>query len=352
MIQNKYPTTPLSEKCITFFDFLRFILAQIVLIGHGIGFFFGYWDGFFPNQLPYPQQIAVVGFFAVSGFLICSSAMANFKYKGADPTRYFVERASRIYTTLIPALIFVYTTDVFFARMFPEAELLANLSLKNLLYNFLLIPSMPLGTMRPIWSLMFEWWIYILFGGLVFFRKRWILCSICIWLGANYTFGANAKGEAGHLELIWLTGALGAYYFNQITCQKCIVQTAWFTCIIAGAIYLLTRNSYNLLAGIFFSIGIISVAANLNADKSPPSLIKKKLYASLANFSFTLFLTHYTVLYWSHKLIEDKPLGFITSFLISNIIAALIAALTERHHKLVSQYILNALRKNPSSNTG
>lgn len=101
------PTRPLSEKCITFFDFLRFSLAHIVLVGHGIGFFYGYWGGFFPNQVPYPQQIAVVGFFLVSGFLICRSVMANLKYKGADAARYFSDRFSRTYTTLIPSLLFV-----------------------------------------------------------------------------------------------------------------------------------------------------------------------------------------------------------------------------------------------------
>lgn len=337
--------TPLSEKCINFFDFLRFSLAQIVLIGHGIGFFFGYWNGFFPHQAPYPQQIAVVGFFVVSGFLICRSVIANFRYKGADATRYFIDRAVRIYTTLIPALIFVYIVDSIFARSFPEAELLINLNLEKLFYNLLLIPSMPLGTMRPIWSLMFEWWIYIFFGGLVFFRKRWILCAICIWIGAKYTFSVNAQGEAGHLELIWFAGALGACCFDRITCYKHIALVGWTTCIIAGAIYLYTKDSYNVMAGIFFSAGLIALAAALNADKGPVSARKKKTYASLAGFSFTLFLTHYTVLYWTHKIFGSSALGFILSILTSNAIAAIIALGTEQHYRSISEYILKSLQR-------
>ncbi|WP_095155528.1 acyltransferase [Pseudomonas sp. Irchel 3E13] len=336
---------PLSEKCITFFDFLRFSLAQVVLIGHGIGIFYGYWGGFFPERVPYPQQIAVVGFFFVSGFLISRSVMANFKYKGADASRYFVDRFARIYTTLIPALIFVYLVDTLFARFFPQAELLVYVNLQTFFYNLLLIPSVPLGTMRPIWSLMFEWWIYILFGGLVFFRKRWILCLICIWFGAKYTFKVNSQGEAGHLELIWLAGAIGAFWFDRLTRFASTTRVALIAFVAAGAIYLYTKNSYHLVAGLILSAGLVALAARLNADESPVSAAKKSRYATLAGFSFTLFLTHYTVLFWIQKVLGSNTLGFMLSMFLSNVLAFLIAWCTERHHKAVSEYLLGLLRQ-------
>lgn len=339
---------PLSEKCITFFDFLRFSLAQVVLIGHGIGIFYGYWGGFFPEQVPYPQQIAVVGFFVVSGFLISRSVMANFKYKDADASRYFVDRFARIYTTLVPALFFVYLVDSLFGHFFPEAELLVYVNLKTFFYNLLLIPSVPLGTMRPIWSLMFEWWIYILFGGLVFFRKRWILCLICIWLGAKYTFKVNAQGEAGHLELIWLAGAIGAFWFDRLTRFAGAARVALIAFAAAGAIYLYTKNSYHLVAGLIFSVGLVALAARLNADDSPVSAAKKNRYAVLAGYSFTLFLTHYTVLYWIQKALGSNTLGFVLSIVLSNVLALLIAKGTEQHHKAVSEYLLGLLRQGKS----
>lgn len=336
---------PLSEKCITFFDFLRFSLAQIVLVGHGVGIFYGYWGGFFPEQVPYPQQIAVVGFFMVSGFLISRSVMANFKYKGADATRYFVDRFARIYTTLVPALVFVYLVDSLFGRFFPDAELLVYVNLKTFFYNLLLIPSMPLGTMRPIWSLMFEWWIYILFGGLVFFRKRWILCLVCILFGAKYTFTVNSQGEAGHLELIWLAGAMSAYWFDRLTRFTNNSRIAWMTSLTAGAIYLYTKDAYHLLAGLIFSAGLVALAARLNADERPVRAAKKHRYATLAGYSFTLFLTHYTILYWIQKAIGSNTLGFVLSMALSNLLAFLIAWGTERHHKTVSEYLLGLLRQ-------
>ncbi|WP_421527616.1 acyltransferase family protein [Pseudomonas brenneri] len=106
--------SPLSPRCITYFDCLRFLLAQTVVVGHGFGFFFNYWGGFFPSKAPYIQSIAVVGFFFVSGFLICRSALANIKYKDGNYARYYVDRLSRVYTTLVPCLIFVFLVDLFF----------------------------------------------------------------------------------------------------------------------------------------------------------------------------------------------------------------------------------------------
>lgn len=336
---------PLSEKCVTFFDFLRFGLAQVVLIGHGIGMFYNYWGGFFPERIPYLQQIAVVGFFFVSGFLICRSVMTNFKYKGGDATHYFVDRFARIYTTLIPSLLFVLVADLLFSCAYPEAALLTYVSAKNFIYNLGLIPSMPLGTLRPIWSLMFEWWIYILFGGLVFFRKRWFLCLICIWMGAKYTFTVNAQGEAGHLEVIWFAGALGAFWFDRLTQRTEIARLSWPAFIGAVAIYLYTKNSYHLVAGLLMTLGLVLLAARLNSDEEAVSQVKKQRYAALAGFSFTLFMTHYTVLYWIQQALGSTTIGFLSSILLANLLAFALAYCTERHHKTVAVLLLELVRR-------
>lgn len=336
---------PLSEKCITFFDFLRFSLAQIVLVGHGIGFFYGYWGGFIPNQVPYPQQIAVVGFFLVSGFLICRSVMANLKYKGADAARYFSDRFSRIYTTLIPSLLLVFVIDKSFGLFYPQAELLSYSSLKIFFNNLLLIPSMPFGTLRPIWSLMFEWWIYIFFGGLVFFRKHWIFATLCLFLGAKYTFWENAKGEAGHLEIIWFTGALGAYYFDRLTLRRLPAVWTWLLFAAAAAIYLYSKQAYNLLAGLLMAGGLVLLAARLNGDSAAVSSARKARWASLAGFSFTLFLTHYSILYWIQQVLGSSTAGFVLAMLLANIVAFFIAYGTERHHKAVSECMLGWVRR-------
>ncbi|MEW5715693.1 acyltransferase [Pseudomonas sp. SB113] len=333
--------SPLSSRCVTYFDCLRFLLAQVVVIGHGFGFFFGYWGGFFPSKAPYIQSVAVVGFFFVSGFLICRSAMANIRHKGGDYMRYYVDRLSRVYVTLIPCLIFVFLVDLLFSFQFSDFELGVNLTFSTFFKNLLLIPSMPFGTMRPIWSLMFEWWIYILFGGIVFFRKNWIFSAICIGIGGYYTFRVNAKGEAGHLELIWMAGAVASLVFERIRKYEYSRYIAWASLSFAIIIYFLTCDAYNIFAGLLFSSGLLFIAVHFNGSEVSFDSRVSWCFNKLAGYSFTLFLTHYTVLYWLHKMGASGAVGLFLAFVLANIIAFIIASVTENYHKHVSAKALS-----------
>lgn len=326
----------------TYFDFVRFFLAQVVVIGHGFGFFFGYWNGFFPLRVPYIQSIAVVGFFFVSGFLICRSVLSNFEYKGGDYVRYFVDRFARIYTTLIPCLVFVWLAD-YTCGLLISGEVQSALTVKAFLKNLSLVPSVPFGTMRPVWSLMFEWWLYILFGGIVFFNKNKIVSLICIGLGGYYTFHVNTKGEAGHLELIWFFGALSAYLFDKLGRLAGAKYIALVALLAAVVGYMTSLNAYNIIAGLLFSSGLLLVAVSCNSNTAMVSPRTSFVFNWLAGYSFTLFLTHYTVLFWLQKYGFSGFSGLFVSVLLSNVIAFAIANFTERYHKPMSAKLLGSI---------
>lgn len=321
------------------------LLAQLVLVGHAFGFYFNYWNGFFPEKAPYIQSVAVVGFFVVSGFLICRSALSNIEYRGGDYIRYYVDRFARIYTALLPCLAFVLVVDYLFLKVLGGFELDSNLGIKTLINNILLKPSMPFGTMRPIWSLMYEWWIYILFGGLVFLRKNWFVGVACVCLGGYFTFAVNAKGEAGHLEFIWFLGAVGAFYFDKFHSST----YAWriFAVAIVGAIlvYMRTLDAYNLLAGSLLSISVIALAVGFNSNRSEVAPRVSSFFNILAGYSFTLFLTHYSVLFWLHKLGLVGLHGLVIAVVLSNVIAYLIAKHTESYHKDISLRLIKLFRR-------
>lgn len=333
---------PLTSKCVTYFDVLRYSLAQVVLIGHGFGFFFGYWDGFFPKKVPYIQSIAVVGFFFVSGFLICRSVLSNIKYNGGDYVKYYIDRFARIYTTLIPCLLFVVVCDYFGYLAFPSAELAVNFNASRFFDNIFLIPSMPFGTMRPIWSLMFEWWIYILFGGLVFFRKNMLLSCVFVLVGGYYTFFVNSQGLVGHLEIIWFLGALSAFLFERVSKIILARYVSFLTLSASVAIYLISLNAFNIYAGVLLSIGLLFCAASFNQDGRLIHPRVSYALSSLAGYSFTLFLTHYTIMFWLQKLGMSGVAGFSFALLLSNIVAYIIAHFSERYHKLVSAKLIGS----------
>ena len=63
------------------------------------------------------------------------------------------------------------------------------------------------------------------------------------------------------------------------------------------------------------------------------------MYRFLAEYSFTLFLTHYTVLSWVWRAGIHGVGGFLLSFFAANIIAVFIARYTEKYHKNISYWI-------------
>jgi peptidoglycan/LPS O-acetylase OafA/YrhL len=85
-------------------DLLRAVAAQMVCVGPAIIFFV---SGSRPQWLPVMQNIGVLFFFLISGFVIA----ATLSRRSGDPDygflRFFVDRFARIYSGLLPALVLI-----------------------------------------------------------------------------------------------------------------------------------------------------------------------------------------------------------------------------------------------------
>ena len=327
--------TQLTQSQSILLDLIRYFLAAVVVIGHGFGFFLGYFDGFFPRVFPHPQSIAVVCFFYLSGFLIVGSQIRQSDRGEGSLGKYLLDRTTRVYVTLIPSLIFVVAVDLSFQK--PSAanvELVTNYaSLKIFIDNLFLIPSMPYGTMRPIWSLMYEWWIYLLFGGLYYLKSNRATALLLILAGAYYTLKVNAGGEAGHIWVIWALGGVCAYLQQKISWKDlnrhALDALSLLLLIAAGWLYFISKNAYNLPAGIFLAL-FLFIFTNKTSSFLRLLIPLRVIVKNLAGFSFTLFLTHYTVLTYTKEFLKlDGWLGLIIGFLLSSLVAFLIALFTE-----------------------
>lgn len=316
-------------------DVLRFLLALVVVVGHGFGFFLGYFDGFFPQVFPHPQSVAVVGFFYLSGFLIVGSQLRQ-RHRGVDRLgSYLLDRFLRIYVTLVPCLVFVVLVDMTFEHVvgLSAARINDNTSLGIFLKNLLLKPSMPFGTMRPIWSLMYEWWLYVLFAGLFFADRHKVTGTLLALIGGYFTFKYNAQGEAGHIWLIWFLGGACAWLQRSVNWQKYGLGPMLAVCLLflvsATLVYFYSKNAYNLVAGVLFSLFIFTLI-NFCANRSAVLLPLANTAKVLAGFSFTLFLTHYTVLFYLSAWLQMSGWsGLIVGVALSVLIACIIAAVTE-----------------------
>lgn len=339
--------TALARNQSIVLDFLRFSLAAIVVLGHGLGFFLGYFDGFFPRVFPYPQSIAVVCFFFLSGYLIAGSQLRQ-RQNGRDSlTGYLFDRTTRVYTTLIPALLFVVAVDSFF-YLFTATQLntIKEYATPTILAkNILLLPSKPFGTMRPVWSLMYEWWIYMMFGGFFYLQRKPIAASILAGLGAFFAIKVSGSGGAGHIWIIWVFGAWCAHLqtrFDWTAANQRIVSTAAIALLlIAFANYTSTKDAYDIFSGLTLS-GSIFLFINTFHQQSATLEKFSKATKVLASFSFTLFLTHYTVLIYIKEFFRlDGWTGLIAGFFISCLVALSIAYQTELRLQEIKKFLLN-----------
>ncbi len=124
---------------------------------------------------------AVVVFFVLSGFFVGGKLIEYPKIDHLAITQYLVDRFSRIYIVLIPALLLTFAFDksgASFSPLYslhgysnslpaPVTEALTPLNFLTSLLNITMYVGMPLGSNGPLWSLAYEWVIYLVFPWLL-----------------------------------------------------------------------------------------------------------------------------------------------------------------------------------------
>lgn len=158
----------------TYIDVLRTTAMMCVLFGH----IFAYYKVTIlkdQEYFPYIQNIGVVIFFLLSGFLTANSLKTKFEEKNYDFKQYFFNRFYRIYPCLIVALVFVGIIDgisIYINKdsyQFIEAYNLKSFfgslfMIQNSFINNVFKKIMPFASMRSLWTLSIEWWFYLLIG--------------------------------------------------------------------------------------------------------------------------------------------------------------------------------------------
>ena len=136
------------------------------------------------STLEYAGHLAVVVFFVISGYLVGGREILHVRTGGRfELRRYAVQRFSRIYTVLVPALLLTAALDGIGQR-WADGSLLytqpASANIGSLMFaiadrsdiwtflgNLLMLQTLvvkPLGADGPLWSLANEWWYYTLFA--------------------------------------------------------------------------------------------------------------------------------------------------------------------------------------------
>lgn len=360
-------STSLSEGSSLFLDALRGCSAQAVVVGHAISGFQIFKFAHQPNA-PWMQNIAVLIFFILSGFLISYSTFYKISNQGDYSfKRFFIDRFSRIYTAFIPSLVFVLLVDLFIINVKPSSYThTAAFNLKTFLGNLLMLQDFPrvlpissitsFGSGRPFWTLAIEWWIYMFFGYFTIelvYKKRYSLINWAIIIFLSIVPFKNLYGGRGNgLTVTWIFGALIYLAFKSNLLKKASTSTKLFTLclILTSAVERIgrTRIEYDALFA-FLVATVIYILIDLFQNFSFKPYFQKIIRMN-ANCSYTLYLIHYSVV--EATMILASPsfnpyLKFLIAFTISNIVALIMGHLFEdRFTKKVKAKLYYLLKVN------
>lgn len=151
-----------------------------------------------------PGHPAVMVFFVLSGFLVGGQVLRHVREGRFEILRYVVDRATRIFLPLFPALLLTALVSVSVGSVFPIQDVVAHI----FALNGVVTPTVRANA--PLWSLAYEIWFYVLMGCIGYAISQ---RSLPIWsfIGLGATALVFSVLEAQYL-LFWILGALVAAY--------------------------------------------------------------------------------------------------------------------------------------------
>jgi peptidoglycan/LPS O-acetylase OafA/YrhL len=337
-------------------DLMRAVAAEMVCLGHGL-VFFHMPEQWRPPRLPYMQNIGVLLFFVMSGFLITSTLAQNASKTDYGFKRYFIDRFARIYSGLVPALAFIAAVDaatIWFTRdpaILPHANfstLLANLAMFEShkgIYEHTAWQWAPFGSASPLWTLAIEWHIYMFVGAIFFiYRERpsWMLVALALFFGQtplHYLFGAlQSDGVGTGLFALWLSGA--ALYLA----LRRWVPPVWIsipTLVCAASAYCLLLTPGKEYNPVTYPALVLLVGSLIALTQQTQLLGAGKIIRRVAGYSFTLYLIHYTIMAATTTIYPAAAgdLWYWGAVLASNLIAYLIAQPFEMRHRMFADWL-------------
>lgn len=318
--QTRHTTSqPNSRIQLHWLDWLRFIAALLVVVSHARGGLWVDWGRLAEASKTIPAAFlfavtrvgaeSVLVFFVLSGFLVGGKLIERLGANTFNLRTYLIDRFTRIWIPLIPALLWSTTVAYQVGKPLVLLDLLGNLvGLQGVLV-------MSYAANYPLWSLAYEIWFYFLGGsvavwigstdqnqrifaglalaiGLAIFTKLVIIFLFAWILGAS-TYWLIYKPKNKFLAMLGGVLVIAGYVICQLRSATVSLDTShWLQYIPSSAIGMLAYS---------FGIALVLPFLIQLAPKSKLGKIIDAIGGNLAAFSYTLYLTHYPVLYlWEH----------------------------------------------------
>lgn len=334
----------------TMLNAIRALAAFSVLVGHTLS---GVQPvSWFGKTMPF-QSLAVVVFFWLSGFLITYHCLTRVKYSFSE---YMIDRFSRIYVLYVPAMLISFVVFVLLiGRTAPTAwDWIAHLfQLQHTPFTRMIegIPRVNIfGGNSVFWSIAVEWWLYVFFGIVFFWRdmsavERGLAAVLAI--PAILVVGYFTIWESIGWE--WFLGAACAYiyiYMPSINWKRLALPLAL---VIAGLLWRFQRLSFGsymnmydqqlmLLTGVTLML-IIFASTDLRVSSQAKWIASKGAF-----LSYAMYLTHEPIrVLLSAHMNSAQPAKAWLSIFVCVLFSALCAWLLEDKHLTVRRWLKQKL---------
>jgi len=338
---------PISKSTSIYLNLVRWFSAAGVVLYHlQIGKFGPEW---LLRYFPTNGHGFVTVFFVISGFVVSMAAEQK------TAIQFAIDRSARIYIVAIPALLMSIALSLSFHSAGQGSETISDATSNFLLNVVFLGQSWSLNLFPPLnspyWSLSYEVMYYLAFGCFVYARgiQRWLLAGLigCLagpkilvlfpcWLAGVAAYksrnGALATQKNG-----WLA-AIGAPLFLAI----CVFLglKAFLNELSDKIAFHSTTSEAFLKSWLLAALYAIHLWGICQIKISFPTLIGK-LSSKLAGMSYSLYLSHFPIIYTIAFLAADRTtIGFLCIELTAVFIGCYIfSRLTEAHTKAVRDRI-------------
>ena len=376
------PTTR-NDKRWPFLDCVRFGAALLVMFGHFRGFYFESItkiDAGIATKIFYVltgiHREAVILFFVVSGFLIGGRSWELIERRRFDVSRYFLDRFTRIYLVVFPALLFILAvnwiasgflddTRLFGVRPLEPAGISSGWTWSQVPCHLAALQGVfcaPWGANPPLWSLGYEWAFYFLAPLLLAayfapYRPFARICATAIVAAAAWVI-LPAPFYFLHLFVIWSLGAVSARILVRASLPAAIGILGLMlaaACMIASRAALLPLELID--AGIAIGTG-----AALACRKTMQIRFLEPVMRRGAAFSYSLYVLHIPVGLLIGALLETlgwprdlSPPGiapysaFLVSVALTLLVAHGFARLTEDHTARLRGWLGDAFSLPPAA---
>ncbi len=306
------------------------------------------------------QSHAVIVFFVMSGFVIRYVTTT----KERDAANYFLNRAARMYSVVVPALVVTLALDFAVAAMATPSAISLKYILNSathaglglLFLNQVWGHDVAVGSNGPYWSLGYEVPYYLAFGAFLFAKGwwRWLLPAVVmgvfgprvfllsgLWLMGVAAFDICASGRIGRrLGWILLLGASAVWAGYYI---------AVVTRLVPSSVVPLYWHKFEIISDYFIALLFASQIVGFNAVAEHFTVVTEragKVIRWIAGATFSVYLFHMPLVHFFTAGLHFKlgNLWFAAIFSVGIFaVTFLFAEISERRKDVVRGWLRQAL---------